>query len=127
MIEELPIISSYTRAQALEDGVLIDVSKTAREAGFVFPVAVSNTLWSRYIQPSEQAKQYGQSIEGRLWDVIWLARIKASRSSGSRFEYKVIFQDGPHPKDKHQPIIIANCGPGDDMRPVVTLMLPEDD
>ena len=27
------------RAQALEDGVLVDVSETAREAGFRFPVA----------------------------------------------------------------------------------------
>ena len=28
------IISTYTRAQAIEDGVLIDISPTAKEAGF---------------------------------------------------------------------------------------------
>ena len=28
------VISTYTRAQAIEDGVLIDVSSMAREAGF---------------------------------------------------------------------------------------------
>ena len=28
------IISTYTRAQAIEDGVLIDVSPIAKEAGF---------------------------------------------------------------------------------------------
>ncbi len=39
------VISSYTRVQALEDGELIDVSKTAKEAGFVFPIAVTRNLF----------------------------------------------------------------------------------
>ncbi|MHB1685468.1 MAG: DUF6573 family protein [Bacilli bacterium] len=39
------IISQYTRAQTIEDGVLIDVSKMAKEAGFTIPVAV----WNEYI------------------------------------------------------------------------------
>ena len=34
------IIYLYGRQQAIEDGVLIDVSKTAREAGFCWPTAV---------------------------------------------------------------------------------------
>jgi len=34
------VIHTYTRAQAIEDGVLIDVSEMAREAGFRWPVAV---------------------------------------------------------------------------------------
>ena len=34
-----PVISAYTRAQAIEDGILVDVSETAREAGFKIPVA----------------------------------------------------------------------------------------
>jgi len=35
------IIFSYTRAQAIEDGVLVDVSELAREASFRYPVAVT--------------------------------------------------------------------------------------
>ena len=34
-----PVISVYTRAQAIEDGIIVDVSETAREAGFNIPVA----------------------------------------------------------------------------------------
>ena len=30
---EMPVISSYSRKQAIEDGVLVDVTETAREAG----------------------------------------------------------------------------------------------
>ena len=40
-----PVLSVYTRAQAIEDGFLVDVSDTAREAGFKIPVAVSRTVW----------------------------------------------------------------------------------
>ena len=35
-----PVIYAYTRAQAIEDGVLADVTETAKEAGFKLPVAV---------------------------------------------------------------------------------------
>ena len=41
-----PAISTYTRAQAIEDGILVDVSDTACEAGFTIPVAVTRTVWN---------------------------------------------------------------------------------
>lgn len=40
------VISVYTRAQALEDGVLVDLTDWAREAGFKIPVAVTQGVWS---------------------------------------------------------------------------------
>ncbi|HWN97494.1 MAG TPA: hypothetical protein VNT99_20865 [Methylomirabilota bacterium] len=33
-----PVIYSYTRSQAVADGLQVEVSKTAREAGISFPV-----------------------------------------------------------------------------------------
>jgi hypothetical protein len=41
MFEEAYLIHRYTRTDALRDGVLIDVSATAREAGFKYPVALT--------------------------------------------------------------------------------------
>ncbi|MHB1685408.1 MAG: DUF6573 family protein [Bacilli bacterium] len=38
------IIASYTRAQAIEDGVLIDVSNMAKEAGLTIPVVVTTKV-----------------------------------------------------------------------------------
>ena len=35
MVEEGDLIHRYTRAQALADGILIDVSSTAKEAGMM--------------------------------------------------------------------------------------------
>src|SRR4051812_27741843 len=35
------VIFAYTRKQAIEDGVLVDVTETAKEAGFKIPVALT--------------------------------------------------------------------------------------
>ena len=37
------LIHAYSRSQAIEDGVLIDVTATAREAGSRYPVALAAT------------------------------------------------------------------------------------
>lgn len=48
------IIYAYTRAQALEDGFLVDVSETAKEAGFKVPVVVTCAVWKRHIEWSDE-------------------------------------------------------------------------
>jgi hypothetical protein len=50
--EDDDLIYAYTRAQALADGVLVDVSQMAREAGFKFPTAITADLHSR-LEPNE--------------------------------------------------------------------------
>jgi hypothetical protein len=40
MFENADLIHAYTRANAIADGTLIDVSEVTREAGFRFPVAL---------------------------------------------------------------------------------------
>ena len=39
------VISTYTRAQAIEDGVLVDAGSMANEAGFKWPVALTSAVW----------------------------------------------------------------------------------
>ena len=68
-----PVIFAYTRAQAIEDGVLVDVSDTAREAGFKIPVALSRSVWDRLVALPEGYRGF-QDERGRLWDVLWMAR-----------------------------------------------------
>ena len=68
MFEEADLIHRYTRAQAIEDGVLIDVSAVAREAGIRYPVALTRAVWQRCV-----AVPHGvlfQDEAGRLWDVL---------------------------------------------------------
>jgi hypothetical protein len=39
------LISAYSRSEALADGLLVDVTETAREAGFLYPVALTRAAW----------------------------------------------------------------------------------
>ena len=127
-----PVISVYTRAQAIEDGFLIDVSDTAREAGFRIPVAVSRTVWHRLVALPEGYRGF-QDERGRLWDVLWMARHSALRASGSdRVRMCVLvrdirkdLRDSHRPPRRHCPVVAI--GAGDDGAPVVTVMFPEDD
>jgi hypothetical protein len=47
------VIFSYTRARAIADRALIDVTPTAAEAGFRFPVAVTSDLMAAIEDPAE--------------------------------------------------------------------------
>jgi hypothetical protein len=45
--DDWPVVSRYTRKQAIEDGVLIDVSSKASIVGFAAPVAITSELYAR--------------------------------------------------------------------------------
>lgn len=125
--EGYEVISVYTRAQALHDGVLIDVSEMAKEAGFKYPVAVTSAVWDTYIVPAEKARKLGQSENGRLWDTLWMLRcaIKGCKESLSTIRFRLYFIM----KEKQRRLITlkAVCGLGDDAEPVLTIMMPEED
>lgn len=118
------VVFSYTRAQALEDGVLIDVSERAKEAGFRFPVAVTAALWGD-IEAIPESYQGIQDVEGRLWDVLWMGRIAVQHSKGDSSElvYRLIMHVG---KEEYYTVKLV-CGPGDAGEPVITVMRPDED
>lgn len=121
------VIYTYTRAQALEDGVLVDVSDLAREASFIFPVALTERLYHGYIVPAIALVAEGQSIAGRLWDLLTVLRWTIHRSKDDRYlPFSVLFIISPG--SPPVPIdLVAVCGPGDSGEPVVTVMLPDED
>ena len=127
------IIYSYTRTQALEDGVLVDVSLMAAEACINWPMAVTRRLWEEVIVPSSEGReQAGQSEEGRLWDTLWLLRsifakqLRPQTAEENIIIYKVYYVMGS--RNKLRPISIKCVLAGDDNgSPCLTLMLPEED
>jgi hypothetical protein len=81
-------ISIYTRKQAIEDGVLIDVSEVAKEFGFRYPTAITQGVWAEWIVPPESA--IGQDENGRLWDLLNVFRWKIKNGAkGDRVAFKV--------------------------------------
>jgi len=124
------VIDVYTRAQAIEDGVLIDVSEWAKEYGFIYPVAVTSSVWALIDNPKGM-KCAGQSAKGRGLDVVAMLKMYLRRG-GSEILYPVIFATGLYRKNgelheaRKKFILKAVCGPGDDLEPVITVMLPEE-
>lgn len=72
-------IHTYSRAQALEDGVLVDATATAREAGFRYPVALIRAAREDCVAwtDANSRRRTFQDQPGRLWDVLWMARLAA--------------------------------------------------
>lgn len=125
LFEGADLIHVYTRRQAIEDGVLIDVTAIAKEAGFCFPVTVTAALWSQYARVPDGVE--AQDEAGRLWDILQMLRyaIRQRRNHADTVLFTVSVRN-----DQRQPQAVklkAVCGPDDSGAPCFTLMLPEED
>ncbi len=126
------VIHTYTRAQAIEDGVLIDVSETAREAGFKWPTAITQGAWEECVAWSDDDNrcQVYQDESGRLWDVLWMAfvAIRQSRNGGSSLLYELyrVPRDSKSIEAQLTTLKLV-VGPGDAGEPVTTIMLLHED
>jgi hypothetical protein len=119
-------ISIYTRAEAIEDGVLKDVSELAREAGFKYPVAIELDLYAR-LDPNEQDAAIGQDFTGHMWDVLTMMKGAANRTPRTdRLHFQVLIQEvekaGAEP-EMNTMNLCAVCLPGDNFEPVITIEL----
>ena len=138
-------IHTYTRAQAIADGILVDLTtatddqgqRLCQQAGFKIPVAMTQTAWAKTVEaggtwkPTDDGETLelkgGQSPTGRLWDLLHMLKVACGRAgSTDRVHFQVLVDvqgDGQHTLVK----LWAQCGPGDDARPVITIMLEGED
>jgi hypothetical protein len=118
------VISSYSRETAIEDGVLVDVSSVAREAGITFPVALTRAVFEKCVAvPADRGWCSDES--GRLWDVVSMLRFAIKRGrAGSQIDYSIRCHTL---KGIRRVSLKAICGPGDTAAPVITVMLPDED
>jgi hypothetical protein len=123
---ESDMIFEYTRAQAIADGVLIDLTSCfpSDTRMFKWPLACTSSVWSLI-----ETTAADSDVETALivWDVAYMAlvAIKSATNSGCSelpFEVKMpLTENGADYKLK------LVCGPGDDGAPVLTIMLPMED
>lgn len=110
------VISVYTRAQAHADGILLDVSDSEGARLFKFPVSITVALHSAL---SRGAGNEAATYNARLWDVCYMATVKARTSNESDLFFKV--------KVGREVLALwGNCGPEDDGAPCMTFGFPED-
>lgn len=126
------VISVYTRAEALADGVLIDSGSMAREAGFRWPVAITAGAWADCVSWSDadSERQTYQDPSGRLWDVLFMAahaaRTRTDRGTELLFELYRVPRDGQSTQAELTTLQLV-VGPGDDGEPVMTILLLNED
>lgn len=151
-----PVIASYTRAQAIEDGLLVDVSQADGCKGhFKFPVALTRAAWAAAIeaggewraedlpntpQANDAAEAAGtgaierlhlpggQSIAGRLHDVCWMLKAAILVHPGpiDHMRFRLLVDRSGNGRTETLELA-AVCGPGDTCEPVITIMLPNED
>ena len=126
------VISTYTRAQAIEDGVLVDASSTAQDVGFTISVALTSTVWADCVAWTDDDKQeqVHQDQSGRLYDVLFMAAfaIRTSAVSSDRLLYELyrVPRDG-YSTDAKPVTLKLIIGPGDHGEPVTTILMLNED
>ena len=126
------VIFTYTRVQALADGVLIDAGALAQEAGFRLAVAITAVAWADCVAwcEADSLHQVHQDETGRLWDVLFMAahaiRTEAGAGNQRPFRFHRVPRDG-HSMEPAPVCLKLVIGPDDDGDPVVTVMLPDED
>lgn len=133
-------IYTYTRAQAIADGLQIEVTKTAAESGIRFPVFITRGVYEQCValppvtQPSTLNPQHsavtGQDEAGRLWDVVWMLRFAIIRAKPGATRLTVALylrNSNSHPARLMTLRATAGAVDVDDPSPAITIMLPDED
>jgi len=134
------IIASYTRMEAVADGIQVPISPDiAKEAGIKFPVFLTRGVYDKYVLvPFDMPHQ---SEDGRLWDILYMFSLSARRCSGADLKFGFCCQL-PDIGDwtKYEKVCEGNrllrevtlravIGPLDldDPSPAITILFPDED
>jgi hypothetical protein len=114
----------YTRADAIADGTLIDVSEVAPEARFRRDL--TRAVWERCVTVPPGV--LCQDEPGRLWDVLTMLCFAIRRQDGgSVVVFAVHVRDDNRERTPPLVRLKAVCGPGNQGEPVVTVLMPDED
>lgn len=129
-IEMLP--DTLSIAERVGAGDLLDVTDEAARLGFRHRVLLTSSAWTDSVWWDEviEEMKYGQSteeVEGRLRDVLWVARWNASRSRGrvAYFDHARIPPYGADSRTRTVTLVMS-ISPDDNGRPVIVIGLGEE-
>ena len=118
LFTEGDIISRYTRAEALEDGFLIDLNQwiPINESGFKYPVACTSGVFAIIERTAKRSKDY----KGIIWDMFHMSRnyYRDITPTTRLFKLKI---------GRQIQTFKITCEPGDNAEPVLTILLHDED
>ena len=124
----MTLIYEYTRKQAIEDGVLIDLTEWAAETGFRCSVAITRTAWIDCIEWPDEEDGTGQSERGRAHDVLFMAFVAVKQAGPTTTRIEVPLYRVPQGETEAKSTKLEMvAGPGDTGELVITIMQPGED
>jgi hypothetical protein len=122
--EEFEVISVYTRKQAIEDGVLVDLSGLFPNDTriYKYPVACTMTVWGMIEDACERTREDAGAY---VWDLCWMSAnmMAVVKDDGDMRLFRCAIPLGGKAK-----LFKVVVGPGDDgVEPVITIMMPDED
>ena len=127
------VIHGYSRAEAIQDGVLVTASEELLvNARITVPVAYTASVFADCIAWNEEDNTRRGLIQdqtGREWDVLWMLRT-AMRRAGDQAGLTFSLFRFPRNVDVSEPTEVTLhvvIGPGDEGEPVITVMSSPDE
>ncbi|MQS17476.1 hypothetical protein F7Q99_36155 [Streptomyces kaniharaensis] len=117
------VIDTYTRAEAIEDGILIAVPHEAQRAAHLrFPVALTSALHGTCVaRPGEDGKLAAVMEAVRLRELLWLAHNAMRSQGGQRAEFMFCYLGPGGEDDERTARVAVVIGGGDQGEPVLTV------
>ena len=117
---EFDYIYKYTREMALADGVLCDLTQfEITRKYYKYPVACTETVWN-VIEAALNNKEECFDLTGILHDIYSMSIIRYKEVDPTTRTFEVYINH-----ELYQ--LKSVCGPGDNLEPVITIMMIDED
>jgi hypothetical protein len=123
IFSDADLIFSYTRKQAIEDGVLVELSSPVCREHYKYPIAGTAAVWAIIDRAVKNPRTFN-SLDGVLHDILWMSRACKRTVDPTTVLFQVLINGAGRQKKFTFKMV---CGPSDDGSPCLTLMLPEED
>jgi len=121
------VLYQYTLSDAIRDGALIDVSKTAVRMGVLMPVVLTEAVWQQYVEVSDFLGDAEERLtpENRLWDLLGMYRLAAMKDpKEDRLEFETLVKT--QPGQSSCVVLKAVISPSETAIPIITIMTPDE-
>lgn len=120
------VIHSYTRAQALEDGVLVDVCAAAPDVcrqHYSAPIACTAAVWA-IVEKAVKNPRWMNDVNGVVHDMLWMSRRSGARLDESTKVFQVIIRGAGR---RSTFTFKMTIGPDENGTPCLTIMNMDED
>ena len=135
-------ICAYTRKQAIEDGVLVDIMQDEQMSDiakrhykfpisctyiakrhYKFPISCTSSVFG-IMKKAVENSEYSNDYAGILHDMLWMSKVMKRQIDESTIIFRVIIAGAGRQRNYDFKLQV---GPGDQGEPVITIMMPDED